>query len=607
MAPVDIKPDLRIVHRPSARRKPGASVPEDPGKIGDDGMQGSRHVRILIVDDDDVDRERIRRYFLKAGLSYESIDAESGRQALQLLANQRFDLILLDFQLGDMTGFDLLAELEKRRVGDAPVIMITGGGDETLAVEAMQQGVADYIPKRSLSADTLRLATKNALRMGEVERQLQTAQERLVRLSMYDELTGLPNRFLFFDRLDQFIARAERQGEGFSLLMIDLNLFKHINDYYGHATGDRVLAAVGDRLKEVARKSDTVARLGGDEFACLLADTQTEEELDTCAMKLHDSICQPISIDDILVRVGASIGIARFGLDGKERDVLLARADAAMYEAKTSHRRYALFSRDLGDGQAVTPGCQDLCEGIRSGEFFLEFQPQILLRSDRVVGMEALVRWDSPRFGLIRPDDFIPVAESSGMIKELTCSVLMMGLEQIAEWRAIGLHYPVSFNISARLLDDSDWSDWLAEELTRLQLSSDDLVMEITETAIASSNTNQRQHLRQLSDKGFRLSIDDFGTGFTSFKSIREWRPSELKIDRLFVHDVKAGSSDASIIQSIVTLADCLGIRLVAEGIETREEQEFLIRTGCEFGQGFAIAVPMGAEKATRWLVERQG
>lgn len=603
--PTANKPGLRVVPRPLAGRSSANRSSAATNDGADDDLRNPLGGRVLIVDDDDVDRERIRRFFKKAKLVYESVDAESGGKALQLLDEQHFDLILLDYQLGDMTGFDLLPEIQQRGGSEIPVIMITGGGDETLAVEAMQQGVADYIPKRSLNAETLRLASKNALRMGEVERQLQSAQERLVRLSMFDELTGLPNRSLFFDRMEQFIARAERQGAGFSLLMIDLNLFKHVNDYHGHATGDRVLTAIGDRLREIARKTDTVARLGGDEFACLLADTSTEDELDICAMKLHNSICQSISVDDVLVRVGASIGIARFGLDGKDRDTLLARADAAMYEAKTSHRRYALFSRDTGDGHSLTPGCQDLCDGIRLAEFFLEFQPQISLASNRVVGLEALVRWDSPRFGLVGPNDFIPVAESSGLIKELTCSVLTMGLEQIAKWRQVGLRYPVSFNISARLLDEGDWVDWLADEMRRLGLSSDDVVMEITETAIASSNRNQRQHLLQLSKRGFQLSIDDFGTGFTSFRSIREWQPAELKIDRLFVHEVQAGSSDASIIESIVTLAGSLGIRLVAEGIESKDEHDFLVRTGCEFGQGFAIAAPMGSDETTRWLFER--
>jgi diguanylate cyclase (GGDEF)-like protein len=485
--------------------------------------------------------------------------------------------------------------------------MITGGGNESLAVEAMQQGVADYIPKQSLSAETLRLATRNALRVGEAERQLREAQERLLRLSMYDDLTGLPNRWLFLDRLDQFIARVERRGAKFSLLLIDLNRFKHVNDYHGHAKGDQVLAAVGDRLKQVARKSDTVARLGGDEFACILADTFTDDELGTCVMKIHESICQPIPISGTVVRVGASIGIARSGIDGNDRDTLLAHADAAMYEAKNSHRRFALFSNEPGAEQAKKPGCQNLCEALRCDEFYLEFQPQISLATNRVTGLEALVRWHSSQFGPVQPDDFIPVAESSGLIKELTCSVLLMGLEQIAKWHAIGLRHPVSFNISARLLDDNDWVQWLTGEMQRLGLTSDDLVLEITETAIASSNTMQRQHLHELSEQGFQLSIDDFGTGYTSFKSIREWRPSELKIDRLFVHDVRDGSSDASIIQSIVTLANSLGVRLIAEGIETADERDFLIRTGCEHGQGFAIARPMSTDDMTKWLIDREG
>ncbi|MCB1772582.1 MAG: EAL domain-containing protein [Gammaproteobacteria bacterium] len=603
---IDPKLSGSTIHRLATGAPPGTR-PMSTARPGDDASDGNTaRVRVLIVDDDDVDRERIRRYFRKAELDYDVTETQSGAEALALTDQDRFDLILLDYRLGDMTGLDLLAALQQRGGHDTPVIMITGGGNEILAVEAMQHGVADYIPKQALNADTLRLATNNALRVGEAQRQLRAAQERLLRLSMYDELTGLPNRWLFLDRLDQFIARAERQDARFSLLLIDLNRFKHVNDYYGHAKGDEVLAAVGDRLKQVARKSDTVARLGGDEFACILADTFTDSEIDTCVMKMHDCICQPIPISGAVVRIGASIGIARSGVDGKDRDTLLAHADSAMYEAKSSHRRFALFSNAPGREQVAKPGCQDLCEGMRHDEFFLQFQPQVSLATGQVTGLEALIRWQSPRFGEVRPDDFIPVAESSGLIKELTCSVLLMGLEQVAEWRAIGLRHPVSFNISARLLDENDWVEWLAREMKRLDITPNDLILEITETAIASSNTQQRRHLHALSERGFKLSIDDFGTGFTSFKSIREWRPSELKIDRLFVHDVKDGSSDASIIESIVTLAKSLGVRLVAEGIETADERDFLTRSGCEYGQGFAIAHPMSISDVTQWLVDHE-
>ena len=588
------------------KRRP-APPPQAPSTIttGDGTRLRLDVAHILLIDDDDVDRERVKRYLGKTDLRHEIVDATSGDEALHRLSNEEFDLILLDYQLGDMTGFDLLRRLQRHEITRAPIIMITGGGDENLAVEALHQGIADYIPKRSLNADTLRIAAQNAMRLRDIERELESTQQRLLRLSMYDELTGLPNRWLFFDRLDQMIARAERQGENFSLFMIDLNLFKEVNDYHGHASGDRVLAQIGERLKQVARKCDTVARLGGDEFACLLANAHSDIELDVCASKLHASICQPISLGHTLVHVGAAIGIARYRIDGQDRDTLMARADAAMYSAKASHRRYVLFDEQHRDNRAITPGCQSLREGIERGELYLEYQPQILLASTQVVGLEALVRWQSPTYGVLRPNDFIPIAESSGLISELTREVLTIGFEQLSMWRASGLVHPVSFNISARLLDDGEWIQWMLNEMRHQGLAPSDVILEITETAISSSNANQRKHLEELSDRGFQLSVDDFGTGFTSFKSIREWLPAEVKIDRLFVHDVKDGSSDASIIQSIVTLANNLGIRLVAEGIETQAEQDFLVRSGCECGQGFAIAPPMNAEDATAWLTEK--
>jgi diguanylate cyclase (GGDEF)-like protein len=564
-----------------------------------------RRAEILLIDDDDVDRERIQRLVRKAELPYRVTGAASGVEALQHLNEQSFDLILLDYHLADMTGFDLLRRLQKWVGFNTPVIMITGGGDENLAVEALHRGIADYIPKRSLNNETLRLAVTNALRMADAEARLRATQERLIRLSMFDELTGLPNRCLFFDRLEQAIARSQRRRESFSLLMIDLNLFKEVNDYFGHAAGDRVLSVIGDRLSHASRKSDTISRLGGDEFACLLPDTHTNGEIDACVMKLHESICQAVNLGDRVVQVGASIGIARFPEDGLESHILLANADAAMYAAKKSHRKYAFFGDDATRVKGAMPGCQSLREGIEQQELYLEFQPQISLATSEIVGIEALVRWHSPKFGLVRPNDFIPSAETSGLIREVTRSVLEMGLDQIGRWHGLGLHYPVSFNISARLLDDDGWVEWLLGELDKRGIGANEVILEITETALASSNRTQRERLHELSRRGIGLSIDDFGAGFTSFKSIREWLPSEVKIDRLFITNVTEGSSDASIIRSIVMLATSLGIRAIAEGIETTAEQDFLRLAGCECGQGFGIARPMSSHEATQWLLHR--
>lgn len=586
----------------------GASLIGEPESEGEDEdpRRRRRRLRVLLVDDDDVDRERVYRMVDKASLPYDVVGVASGVDALHRLAEEEFQLLLLDYQLGDMTGLDLLSVLKQRTDFCLPVIMITGGGDEELAVKVLRQGVADYVPKRSLNVETLRIALQGALRMAETEARLRITQERLLRLSVYDELTGLPNRSLFFDRLDQLIVRCEREDETFTLLMIDLDLFKEVNDHFGHATGDRVLAAIGDRLLRIARKSDTVARLGGDEFACLLPGTHLTQDVDAFVEKLHEAICRLVEIDDRVVQIGASIGVARFPEDGDDGGTLLANADAAMYAAKNSHRKYVFFDSPAAKLKNVTPGCQNLREAIAQGELYLEYQPQVALASDEVVGLEALVRWHSPKYGLVTPNDFIPSAERSGLIKELTRTVMVRGFEQIVEWREAGIYHPVSFNISARLLDDKAFLNWLNEQMLKSHIDPGNIVLEITETALTSNFKKRQQTLVELSQQGIALSIDDFGAGFTSLRSIREWIPTEVKIDSLFVKDIHDGSRDASIVRSIIMLAESLGIRVVAEGIETRGEWDFLVSIGCECGQGYGIAKPMSAETIIHWLLRRQ-
>jgi len=571
---------------------------------GDEKNSASReYKRLLVVDDDDVDRERISRYLKKFRIPVIVLDASSGSEAMRQIAKENIDLILLDYQLGDMTGTELLAQIKLGSTGTIPTIMVTGMGDERTAVEALRLGVIDYLPKRSMTADSLVSVLESALRLVDLEGRLQETQERLRRMSLYDELTGLPNRNLFFDRLSQSVLSATRNHGQFSLLMIDLNLFKEVNDSLGHAAGDQVLATIGQRLLTTSRQSDTLARIGGDEFACVLHDVHSTQDAEKCVENLIGCISQPIAIGERVIQVGASIGIARYPDHGMDVTTLLSNADSAMYAAKRSHRRYVCFS----DVEAETTGSripigQYLYQAICDRELYLEFQPKVDLQNLQMKGVEALARWKSPEFGQVMPGDFIPVAERSSLIKDLTYATMDIAFAQASLWRREGRDIRMSVNLSARLLDDQGLPDWVTGKLAEHGIAGRDVMFEITETALSSTSGTAQKVLAAFADAGLDVSIDDFGSGFTSFRYIRDIGFSELKIDRMFIENLRMGSRDAEIVRSMVLLAESLGMRAVAEGVETQEQLDALKRLGCHHAQGFGIARPMSAVALISWL-----
>lgn len=557
---------------------------------------------ILIADDDDVDREKIRRSLMRINSEFKIIEASSGHDALEYVKQMQFDCIFIDNFLGDTTGVDLAAEIQKHINSAIPIIMITGLGSEQLAVKAMQNGIYDYLPKKNITMEKLDSTLSSCLKRAELERTLSEARNKLQRMSLYDELTGLPNRYLFFDRLNQSIHNSSRDKRRFVVMMMDMNFFKEVNDNLGHEIGDGVLAKIGDRLEVLMRKSDTIARLGGDEFACILAGTDSIEGAISCAEKIITAVNEPIAINNHICQLGISIGIAMYPQHGSESNTLLSNADHAMYSAKRSQRKYCVYSEHSSNGHIhPIPLSSKLPKAIDNHELFIEYQPKINLESNQLTGVEALVRWNSPEHGLIYPGQFIPSAERSSLIEKLTYSIISMVFERIFLWRQTEWQLPVSINLSARLLDNISFPGWVFSQLEKHKLKANDIIFEITETALASSSLHAQAVLAEFASSGIGISIDDFGTGFTSFKCIRDLEISEIKIDRLFVAELLSNKKDVSIVSSIITLANNLGIKVVAEGIELIEQRIKLKELGCTDGQGYHIAYPMTADKLWCW------
>lgn len=559
-------------------------------------------LKILIIDDDDVDREKICRLLKSSSFEIASTEASSGKQALELMREQSFDCIVLDYRLGDGLGTDLLTTMRIEFGLAAPVIMVTGLGDEQIAVEALQEGVYDYIVKSQLQSQRLTNSIERCLRRRELELSLMRTQDRLTRLSMYDSLTNLPNRNLFFDRFDQAILATARGGLAFSLLMLDLDLFKEVNDTLGHAAGDQLLILVAQRLSSICRENDTVARLGGDEFAILLMGADSPQLACLVAEKINVAMREPFSLEGQVVRIDASIGVACFPQHGSETHSLMRNADTAMYAAKRNGQGHEVFCErlyDLHDSPMLLSN--RIIEAINKDQIFLDYQPIINLKNGDIKRVEALARWLDPGVGMIPPLQFIAAAERSSVINPLTYFLLDKVCDQAKVWYEQRKNIPIALNVSARMLADSSLEHKILDALEKRNLPPHVLSLEITETALLSHSDAVRENLDHLSKHRIGISIDDFGSGYTSFKYLREMDICEIKIDQLYVQALHASGREESIIRSICTLGEGFNIDVVAEGIESAEDCALLRDLGCSCGQGFAISHPLSPSSLMTW------
>lgn len=425
-------------------------------------------------------------------------------------------------------------------------------------------------------------------------------QARLYELAHYDSLTGLPNRLLFHDRLHQVLANARRNGASVALLFIDLDRFKLINDTLGHASGDLLLKEVAERVSSVLREGDTVARMSGDEFSVILPGAGELQHAATVAQKVLDALAPPVLLIDHGVVVTASIGIAIYPHDDRDDDGtgLLRKADAAMYRAKEQGKNnYQFYKAEMNVDKLERLLLEhDLRHALEQGQFFLQYQPRYEVSGARMTGMEALVRWRHPQLGVVPPDRFIPLAEDTGLIIPLGEWVIRTACRQNKTWQEKDFRpLRVSVNLSGRQLKQRDLVATVARILAETSLAPEWLEFELTET-IAMENTETTQRtLVALKEMGVRLAIDDFGTGYSSLSYLKRFAFDSLKIDQSFVRDVTTNTEDALITRAISAMASSLGLRTVAEGVETAEQREYLDDIGCDEMQGYLLSRPVDA------------
>ena len=421
--------------------------------------------------------------------------------------------------------------------------------------------------------------------------------------AFHDVLTGLANRALFKDRVQQAIREGGRESRVVAVMLMDLDRFKEINDTLGHHKGDQVLKQVAERLNEVLRDTDTVARLGGDEFAVLLPNIPDPAAALHVAEKIQENLTRPMAIEGMALEVRASIGISFFPGHGEDVDLLLQRADVAMYLAKASGNVYEIYTAERDQySPARLALVSELRRAMEDEEFVLYYQPKVDLRTGESYMVEALIRWDHPMRGMIPPDDFIPLAEHTGLIEPLTMYVLDKALRQVSHWREDDIDLTVAVNMSPRNLLDLHFPEHVEGLLKKWKLPAGCLQLEITESTLVADPTRAMGILGRLNQMRIEMSIDDFGTGYSSLGHLSQLPVKELKIDKSFVMNMGHDEGDAIIVRSTIDLGRNLGLRVVAEGVETAEIWRQLVVLGCDYAQGYYRSRPMPASEMPRWL-----
>ncbi|ENJ1072930.1 EAL domain-containing protein [Salmonella enterica] len=431
---------------------------------------------------------------------------------------------------------------------------------------------------------------------------LAQANQELAQLALHDTLTRLPNRVLLEDRLEQAISKANREGTSFALLFMDLDGFKAVNDAYGHDIGDKLLVAVTHRLNQPLSGQFTLARIGGDEFV-LLAEVSAPDEAASLASALVHSIDAPFTIDPYELVVTLSVGIALYPLDGKNERELMFNADAAMYHTKhTGRNGYHFFQPSMNMlAQTQLQLMNDLWLALARQELRLVYQPKFQAPAGPIVGFEALLRWYHPKQGVLNPDQFLPLAEKTGLIVTIGSWVIDEACRQLREWHLQGYDlWSVAVNLSALQFEQPGLVDTITRSLARHSIRPDLLILEITETTAMNKPEQSVAILTRLTEMGVKASIDDFGTGYSSLLYLKRLPACELKIDRAFVHELSEASDGATIVAAIVALAKALNLQIVAEGVENETQQQFLTQLGCHTLQGFLLGKPRTAEEIAR-------
>ncbi|MCF6764568.1 EAL domain-containing protein [Thiotrichales bacterium 19S3-7] len=564
--------------------------------------------KILIIDTNKSDRALIKRTLSKsAKFNYQISELDLLDLHADANSLNSVDCILVNCDMPKVNGLALFNEIKLLFKDKVPAMVImTGHGDEDLVIESIESGNYDYLNKSAIDLISIEKAILNSIQQNILKGELNKKEQQLKVMALHDTLTHLPNRTAFQENLTKMLSASERYHRKSALLFIDLDDFKNINDGYGHPVGDVVLQEVSARIHQCVRKSDLVARTGGDEFAVILDEIAQDYDAGVVADKICKMLSEPFYIDKKIIKIGASVGIFCFSSSHIDVVECIKRADIAMYRAKKEGRgAYQFYQKKLHDQYLEYIRLDSLIkDSLKYNEISLVYQPIIELVSGKILGFEVLCRWYSKKLKKhIRPDQFISLAESNGFIHELGLWIIQKAYQQILLWR-----------------DKLKFSGFLSINLSPVQLSSEQFIQnhqlllkkhpilssvthfEITETSIMSNANKLVESLEYLKDCDIKIHIDDFGTGYSSLSRLKNMPISVLKIDRSFISEI-GNEVNNEVVQAIISMADAFRLEVIAEGIETKEQLEFLKQLGCRIGQGYHFYKPLTPEVISKDLI----
>ncbi len=559
-------------------------------------------IRVLFLEDNEGD-SRLQKELLNIACpgKYEITVVVTLKDGLVSLENEKFDVVLADLNLPDSDGVNTVTSIQNQDES-IPIVILSGENSEELALRTVKMGVQDYLIKGQGDGYLISRALDYA-----IERKRN--EQKLTYLASYDSLTGLANRALFQERLDSALYRANINKSLVILLLIDLDRFKTINDTLGHDVGDQLLVNVANRLKDCTRHGDMVARLGGDEFIVLLEDTRNSEDAEMMAKKFLDLMRKPFFLSLQEVYVSPSIGVSIYPLDDLQAGQLLKYADSAMYRAKELGRnRHCFYTADMNLRLQSKLNMEvELRRATERQDFILHYQPKFDITTQALIGAEALIRWIHAEKGVISPNIFIPFAEECGLISVITDWVVQEACKQNYLWQQEG-YQPIrmAINLSPQQFNQENIVKRILNQINDSNLAPKYVELEITEGALMKDAAKSNEILKELKSKNIHIAIDDFGTGYSSLSYLKKFHLDTLKIDQSFVRDIFDDLDNAEIVSAIIALAKTLRLNVIAEGVETEAQLNFLATKGCNNAQGYLLGKPVAALEFVQFLMKKQ-
>lgn len=517
--------------------------------------------------------------------------------ALPKILSQEYDVVLLDYYWGEQNARDLL-NAARVQACQTPIVVMTDEMETEVDREAIRAGASDYMIKGQIDSQLLERTLRYAIERKQTEL-------HLARLAHYDPLTDIPNRILFRDRLEHAIRLAERDKTLFSLMFIDLNGFKQVNDTFGHDAGDALIRICAERLNDCMRRSDSVARMGGDEFTLLLQNTESNTDMAHIAQKVIDSLSVPAQINGYEVVVGCSIGIAMYPQAGQDADTLLKNADMAMYKAKQEDGSSFCFFTDAmnRDVRRQLRLESDLRKALNKEQFFLQYQPRIDVSTGRIIALEALLRWNHPENGVLDAKEFVAIAEDTGLITAIGYWVIRQACIDLKKvHNAFDEALVMSINLSVRQFKDDHLVQVIAEIFADTGIEPGDIEFELTETTFMENIDLVSLCMRPLAFFGINFTLDNFGTGSSSFLHLQRLPITAVKIDSRFMAELQRSRSDRRLVSAMINLAQNLGKAVIAEGVESEEQKNWLQQSGCDQMQGYYFSMPQFLDEVMETL-----